>query len=90
MTLVSTDSGHDDGARWAQRARLTSLDGTEHPGGSICQQLPLMYEGTSAKPVQVADEPHIIIRDHASITWCCPPSSSKRGRPVCHLRGVGG
>ncbi|MDQ3760448.1 MAG: asparagine synthase-related protein [Actinomycetota bacterium] len=84
LTLVSTDSGHDD-VRWAQRA-ADQLDGTEHLMLDM-QQLPLMYEDVGEGGVG-ADEPHIIIRDHASIT-CVARQLVQRGSRL-HLRGMGG
>jgi asparagine synthase (glutamine-hydrolysing) len=84
VTLVSTDSGHDD-ARWAQRA-ADQLDGTEHLVLDM-QQLPLMYEDVGEAGAG-ADEPHIIVRDHACIT-CVARQLVERGSRL-HLRGVGG
>jgi asparagine synthase (glutamine-hydrolysing) len=84
VTLVSTDVGHDD-ARWAQRA-ADQLDGIEHLVLDM-QRLPLMYEDVSEGAVG-ADEPHIIIRDHACIT-CVAHRLVERGSRL-HLRGLGG
>ena len=84
VTLVSTDSRHDD-ARWAQRA-ADQLDGIEHLMLDM-QQLPLMYADVGEGGVG-ADEPHITIRDHACIT-CVAGQLVERGSRL-HLRGLGG
>ena len=84
VTLVSTDSGHDD-ARWAQRA-ADQLHGIEHLVLDM-QRLPLMYADVGGGGVG-ADEPHIVIRDHASIT-CVARQLVERGSRL-HLRGIGG
>jgi asparagine synthase (glutamine-hydrolysing) len=84
VTVISTDSGQDD-ARWAQRA-AEALDGTERLVLDM-QQLPLMYADVGNGGVG-ADEPHITIRDHASIT-CVARQLVERGSRL-HLRGLGG
>jgi asparagine synthase (glutamine-hydrolysing) len=84
VTLVSADSGHDD-ARWAQLA-AGHLNGTEHLTLDM-QQLPLMYTDVGEGGVG-ADEPHIVIRDHAWIT-CVARQLVARGSRL-HLRGLGG
>ena len=84
VTLASTDSEQDD-ARWAQRA-AAALQGTEHLVLDM-QQLPLMYADVGEGGTG-ADEPHITIRDHASIT-CVSRQLVKRGSRL-HLRGLGG
>jgi asparagine synthase (glutamine-hydrolysing) len=84
VTLVSTDSGHDD-ARWAQLA-ASQLEGVEHLVLDM-QQLPLMYEDVGGGGVG-ADEPHIIIRDYASLT-CVARQLVERGSRL-HLGGIGG
>ena len=84
VTLVSLDSGQDD-ARWA-RSAADQLDGTEHLMVDM-QQLPLMYEDAGEGGVG-ADEPHIIVRDHASIT-CVARRLVERGSRL-HLGGMGG
>jgi asparagine synthase (glutamine-hydrolysing) len=84
VTLVSTDSGHDD-ARWAQLA-ASQLGGVEHLVLDM-QQLPLMYENVGEGGVG-ADEPHIVIRDHAR-TACVARRLVERGSRL-HLRGMGG
>jgi asparagine synthase (glutamine-hydrolysing) len=84
VTLVSTDSGHDD-ARWAQRA-ADQLDCTDHLMLDM-QELPLMYEDIGEAGVG-ADEPHIIIRDYASTT-CIARRLVERGSRL-HLSGMGG
>jgi asparagine synthase (glutamine-hydrolysing) len=82
--LVSTDSGHDD-ARWAQRA-ADQLDGVERVVLDM-RQLPLMYADVGEGGVG-ADEPHIVIRDHASTT-CVARRLVERGSRL-HLGGMGG
>lgn len=84
VTLASTDSEQDD-AGWAQRA-AAALQGTEHLVLDM-QQLPLMYADVGEGGTG-ADEPHITIRDHASIT-CVSRQLVKRGSRL-HLRGLGG
>lgn len=84
VTQVSTDSGQDD-ARWAQRA-AKALDGVEHLVLDR-QQLPLMYEGIGDAGAG-ADEPHIIVRDHASITVMARLLVERGSR--LHLGGMGG
>ena len=84
VTLVSTDSGHDD-ARWAHRA-ADQLAGTEHLVLDM-QQLPLMYEGVGEAGAG-ADEPHIVIRDHASTTVVARQLVERGSR--LHLSGIGG
>ncbi len=84
VTLVSADSGHDD-ARWAQLA-ADQLDGTEHLMLDM-QQLPLMYEDVGEAGVG-ADEPHIIIRDHARTTVVARQLVERGSR--LHLCGIGG
>jgi asparagine synthase (glutamine-hydrolysing) len=84
VTLVSADSGHDD-ARWAQRA-AGQLEGIEHLVLDM-QQLPLMYEDVGQGGVG-ADEPHIVIRDHASITVVARQLVECGSR--LHLGGWGG
>jgi asparagine synthase (glutamine-hydrolysing) len=84
VTAVSTDSGHDD-APWAQRAAAV-LDGTEHLMLDM-QQLPLMY-ADAGEGGAGADEPHITIRDHASITYVARQLVERGSR--LHLRGLGG
>jgi asparagine synthase (glutamine-hydrolysing) len=84
VTVVSTDSGQDD-ARWAQGA-AEALEDTEHLVLSM-QELPLMYADVGEGGAG-ADEPHITIRDHASIT-CVSRELVQRGSRL-HLRGVGG
>lgn len=84
VTLVSTDVGHDD-ARWARRA-ADQLDGIEHLVLDM-QRLPLMYEDVGEGAVG-ADEPHIIIRDHACITRVAHQLVERGSR--LHLRGLGG
>lgn len=84
VTLVSTDTGHDD-ARWAQRA-ADQLGGVEHLVLDM-QQLPLMYEDVGRSGVG-ADEPHIAIRDHARTT-CVARRLVERGSRL-HLGGIGG
>jgi asparagine synthase (glutamine-hydrolysing) len=84
VTLVSADSGHDD-ARWAQLA-ASHLDTTEHLMLDM-QQLPLMYADVGEGGVG-ADEPHIVIRDHAWITYVARQLVARGSR--LHLRGLGG
>lgn len=84
VTLVSADSGHDD-LRWARLA-ADQLDGTEHLVLEM-QQLPLMYADVSQGGAG-ADEPHITIRDHASMT-CVARRLVERGSRL-HLCGMGG
>jgi asparagine synthase (glutamine-hydrolysing) len=84
VTLVSTDPGHDD-ARWAQRA-ADQMNGVEHLMFDM-RQLPLMYADVSQGGVG-ADEPHIIIRDHARIT-ALARALVKRGSRL-HFSGLGG
>jgi asparagine synthetase B (glutamine-hydrolysing) len=83
VTLVSTDSRHDD-ARWAQRA-ADQLDGIEHLVLDV-QRLPLMYEDVGEGGVG-ADEPHIAIRDYACLT-CVASQLVERGSRL-HPRGLG-
>ncbi len=84
VTLVSTDSSHDD-AHWAQRA-ADQLGGTEHLVLDM-RQLPLMYADVGGGGVG-ADEPHIIIRDHARTTVVAHQLVARGSR--LHLCGVGG
>jgi asparagine synthase (glutamine-hydrolysing) len=84
VTLVSTDLSHDD-ARWAQLA-ASQLDGAEHVMLDM-QQLPPMYARVGEGGVG-ADEPHIIIRDHAWITSVARQLAARGSR--LHLRGLGG
>ncbi|MGH3799831.1 MAG: asparagine synthase-related protein [Pseudonocardiaceae bacterium] len=84
VTLVSTDSGHDD-AHWAHRA-ANQLDGVEHLFLDR-QQLPLMY-ADAGEGGAGADEPHIIIRDHARTTVMARQLVEHGSR--LHLCGVGG
>ena len=84
VTLVSTDSRHDD-ARWAQRA-ADQLDGIEHLVLDM-QRLPLMYEDVGEGGVG-ADEPHITIRDYACLTRVAGQLVERGSR--LHLRGLGG
>jgi asparagine synthase (glutamine-hydrolysing) len=84
VTLVSTDLGQDD-ASWARRA-ADQLEGTDQLVLDM-QRLPQMYEEVGRGGVG-ADEPHISIRDHASIT-CVARQLVQRGSRL-HLRGIGG
>lgn len=84
VTLISADSGHDD-ARWAQLA-ANQLKDTEHLMLDM-RQLPLMYTDVGQGGVG-ADEPHIVIRDHAWIS-CVARQLVARGSRL-HLRGLGG
>jgi asparagine synthase (glutamine-hydrolysing) len=84
VTLVSTDLGQDD-ANWARRA-ADQLEGTDQLVLDM-QRLPQMYEEVGQGGVG-ADEPHISIRDHASIT-CVARQLVQRGSRL-HLRGIGG
>jgi asparagine synthase (glutamine-hydrolysing) len=84
VTLVSTDSGQDD-ARWAQLA-ASQLSGVEHLALDM-QQLPLMYETVGQGGVG-ADEPHIVIRDHARITVVARRLVELGSR--LHFSGMGG
>jgi asparagine synthase (glutamine-hydrolysing) len=84
VTWVSADSGQDD-ARWAQRA-ADQLDGIEHLVLDM-QQLPLMYADVGEAGAG-ADEPHIIIRDHARTTVVARQLIEHGSR--LHLGGIGG
>ncbi|MGH3721847.1 MAG: asparagine synthase-related protein [Pseudonocardiaceae bacterium] len=84
VTLVSADPDQDD-ARWARRA-AGRLSGVEHLVLEM-RQLPLMYADVGAGGVG-ADEPHIVIRDHASITSVTRRLVARGSR--LHLRGLGG
>jgi asparagine synthase (glutamine-hydrolysing) len=84
MTWVSADSGHDD-ARWAQRA-ADQLNGIERLVLDM-QQLPLMYEDVGEAGAG-ADEPHIVIRDHARTTVIARQLIERGSR--LHLGGIGG
>ncbi|MGH4004246.1 MAG: asparagine synthase-related protein [Pseudonocardiaceae bacterium] len=84
VTLISTDSGHDD-ARWAQLA-ADQLDGVEHLVLDL-QQLPLMYEDAGDGGAGT-DEPHIIVRDHARTTVVARQLVERGSR--LHLSGMGG
>jgi asparagine synthase (glutamine-hydrolysing) len=84
VTLVSTDSGHDD-ARWAQRA-AEHMSGIEHLVLDM-QQLPLMYADVGQGGVG-ADEPHIAIRDHARTAVVARQLVARGSR--LHLCGIGG
>jgi asparagine synthase (glutamine-hydrolysing) len=84
VTLVSADSGHDD-ARWAQLA-ASQLGDVERIVLDM-RQLPLMYADVGEGGVG-ADEPHIVIRDHASTT-CVARRLVERGSRL-HLGGMGG
>ncbi|MGH4010112.1 MAG: asparagine synthase-related protein [Pseudonocardiaceae bacterium] len=84
VTLVSADSGHDD-ARWAQRA-ADQMDGVEHLVLDM-EQLPPMYEDAGDGGIG-ADEPHIIVRDHARTT-CLARRLAEHGSRL-HLCGIGG
>jgi asparagine synthase (glutamine-hydrolysing) len=84
VTLVSTDIGQDD-VRWAQRA-ADQLGGVEHLVLEM-QQLPPMYADVGRSGVG-ADEPHIVIRDHAR-TIRLARQLVERGSRL-HLGGIGG
>jgi asparagine synthase (glutamine-hydrolysing) len=84
VTLVSADPGQDD-ARWAQRA-ADQLGGIERLVLEM-RQLPLMYADAGEGGVG-ADEPHIVIRDHARITVVARQLVERGSR--LHLRGMGG
>ncbi|MGH8922073.1 MAG: asparagine synthase-related protein, partial [Actinomycetes bacterium] len=84
LTSVSADSGHDD-ARWAQRA-ADQLDGIERLVLET-QQLPLMYADTGDSGAG-ADEPHIVMRDHARTTVVARRLVERGSR--LHFRGLGG
>jgi asparagine synthase (glutamine-hydrolysing) len=84
VTLVSTETGHDD-ARWAQHA-AGQLGGVEHLVLDM-GQLPLMYANVGNSGAG-ADEPHITIRDHARTTEVAH-QLVKRGSRL-HLGGMGG
>ncbi|MGH4007939.1 MAG: asparagine synthase-related protein [Pseudonocardiaceae bacterium] len=84
VTLVSADVGHDD-ARWAQLASR-ELGGVEHLVLDM-QRLPLMYQNAGEGNVG-ADEPHIVIRDHARITRVARQLVERGSR--LHLGGMGG
>jgi asparagine synthase (glutamine-hydrolysing) len=84
MTLASADSGHDD-AHWARLA-ASQLDGIDHIVLDM-QQLPPMYAYVGEGGMG-ADEPHIIIRDHAWITSVARQLVERGSR--LHLGGLGG
>jgi asparagine synthase (glutamine-hydrolysing) len=84
VTLVSTDTGHDD-VHWAQLASR-ELRGVEHLMLDM-QRLPLMYEDVGEVGVG-ADEPHIVVRDHARITHVASQLVQHGSR--LHLGGMGG
>ncbi|HKR48179.1 MAG TPA: asparagine synthase-related protein, partial [Pseudonocardiaceae bacterium] len=84
VTVVSTDSGHDD-ARWAQHA-ADQLDGVERLVLETAQ-LPRMYADAGAGGAG-ADEPHVIVRDHARTTVIAHQLVERGSR--LHLRGLGG
>ncbi|MDQ3762288.1 MAG: asparagine synthase-related protein [Actinomycetota bacterium] len=84
VTLVGANSGHDD-AHWAQLA-TGRLNGVEHVVLDM-QQLPLMYQDVGKAGVG-ADEPHIIVRDHASVAVVTRKLVERGSR--LHLGGMGG
>lgn len=84
VTLVSADPAHDD-ARWAQRA-ADQMDEVEHLLLDM-RQLPLMYADIDQGGAG-ADEPHIILRDHARITALASRLAERGSR--LHLSGMGG
>jgi asparagine synthase (glutamine-hydrolysing) len=84
VTLVSTDASHDD-ARWAQLASREVGD-VEHLVLDM-HLLPMMYQDVG-KGGAGADEPHIVIRDHARITRVARQLVEHGSR--LHLGGMGG
>jgi asparagine synthase (glutamine-hydrolysing) len=84
VTLVGADSGQDD-ARWAQLA-ADQMDGVERLIFDM-KQLPLMYAGVGGAGGG-ADEPHGIVRDHASVTVVASRLVERGSR--LHFGGMGG